>query len=75
MHGKVWEWMEDHWHEDYTDASDGGSAWVSNGDRTRRVVRGGSWFNYPRYLRSANRSRSTTDERFYNSGLRLARTL
>ena len=57
MHGNVWEWVEDCWHEDYSGAPVDGSAWTSGGDCGKRVLRGGSWYDYPRYLRSANRGR------------------
>lgn len=43
MHGNVWEWCEDVWHDDYKGAPTDGSAWLSGGDSSRRVVRGGSW--------------------------------
>jgi len=39
------------------------------------VLRGGSWYNYPQYLRSALRLRRNSDLRFYTFGFRLARTL
>ena len=40
-----------------------------------RVLRGGSWNNKPRNLRSANRNRNTTENRNNNNGFRVARTL
>lgn len=43
MHGNVWEWCEDVWHDNYQKAPDDGSAWLSGGDSGFRVVRGGSW--------------------------------
>ncbi|WP_017661633.1 formylglycine-generating enzyme family protein [Baaleninema simplex] len=57
MHGNVWEWCEDDWHENYNEAPRDGSAWVEKDNRTetRKVLRGGSWFNLPRYCRSAYR--------------------
>ena len=43
MHGNVWEWVEDCWHDDYTDAPTNGSAWLSGcSDVNKRVLRGGS---------------------------------
>ena len=78
MHGNVYEWVEDCWHDDYTNAPDDGRAWLNenngNCDR-RRVVRGGSWDSYPVYLRSADRIWFNSDERNFNLGFRLARTL
>jgi formylglycine-generating enzyme required for sulfatase activity len=56
MHGNVWEFCQDVWHSNYYGAPVDGSAWVNGGDRSRRVCRGGSWFNFPRRCRSANRA-------------------
>ena len=75
MHGNVWEWVEDCWHDSYQGASSDGSAWVSGVDCGRRVLRGGSWRFLPRYLRSANRSWNSTDDRFSGFGFRVARTV
>jgi len=74
MHGNVWEWVEDCWHNNYKDAPSDGSAWVTNCANSRRVLRGGSWGNERRGLRSASRSNITTDYRNYYNGFRLART-
>ncbi|KAI9130443.1 SUMF1/EgtB/PvdO family nonheme iron enzyme [Acaryochloris sp. CCMEE 5410] len=63
MHGNVWEWCLDHWHEDYTNAPTDGTAWLSNNDNHSHVLRGGSWGLYPRSCRSASRGR-------YEPGLR-----
>ena len=43
MHGNVWEWCEDLWHSNYEGAPADGSAWLSGGGSSRRVLRGGSW--------------------------------
>jgi formylglycine-generating enzyme required for sulfatase activity len=72
MHGNVWEWVEDCWHESYAGAPADGSAWVS-GDCTGRVLRGGA-FNYvPRDLRSAIRGRYVPEDGDGNVGFRCAR--
>ena len=47
MAGNVWEWVEDCWHNNYAGAPRDGTAWTSGGDCGRRVLRGGSWGNYP----------------------------
>lgn len=73
MHGNVWEWCEDHWHDTYAGAPTDGSAWVTGGDKTRRVLRGGSWNFLPEYLRSAGRDWYATDYRHLSYGLRVAR--
>jgi formylglycine-generating enzyme required for sulfatase activity len=75
MHGNVWQWTEDCWHEDYKGAPEDGSAWVEGGDCSRRVVRGGSWRNDPRLLRSAVRDKGRTGDRSDDLGFRVGRTL
>jgi len=74
MHGNVWEWVEDVWHDDYESAPDDGSAWTEGGDNGRRVVRGGSWSDLPWVARSAYRSRFDIDVRDSIDGFRVART-
>ncbi|MBU1723272.1 MAG: formylglycine-generating enzyme family protein [Gammaproteobacteria bacterium] len=55
MHGNVWEWVQDCWHDDYQGAPADGTAWESGGDCGRRVLRGGSWLSGPDLLRSSSR--------------------
>jgi formylglycine-generating enzyme required for sulfatase activity len=74
VHGNVYEWVEDCYHDSYTAAPSDGSAWVS-GDCSRRVLRGGSWFNNPWFLRAAFRGGGTSDDRGNDIGFRLGRTL
>ena len=74
MHGNVSEWVEDCWNESYLGAPSRGGAWRS-GDCENRVLRGGSWGYYPRFLRSANRNWDATGNRKYFIGFRVARTL
>ena len=74
MHGNVWEWCEDNWHPTYQGAPQDGSVW-QGGDVSLRVLRGGSWYNVPQFLRSAYRFRSPPGIRNYDSGFRVARTL
>ena len=75
MHGNVLEWVEDCWNESYANAPRDGSAWLM-GDCNQRVSRGGSWLNeFPRNLRSANRSRNATGFRYVYHGFRVARML
>jgi formylglycine-generating enzyme required for sulfatase activity len=78
MHGNVWEWVEDIWHDSYQGAPADGSAWTDGEgkDSSRlRVGRGGSWFDNPGGLRSADRIRFGPDIRYYDLGFRVARTL
>lgn len=74
MHGNVWEWVEDCWNGSYEDSPTDGSAWTE-GDCSRRIVRGGSWNNRPALLRAAGRNGVGVGERGLNIGLRVARTL
>jgi formylglycine-generating enzyme required for sulfatase activity len=71
MHGNVWEWCLDHWHDSYEGAPTDGSAWLkpseynnkatikggndNASDEERRLLRGGSWINDPRCCSSACR--------------------
>jgi formylglycine-generating enzyme required for sulfatase activity len=75
VHGNVWEWVEDVWHDDYQRAPADGSAWVTGKARSQRVVRGGSWQDKPRLLRATNRFFYDAEHRFNSVGFRLARTL
>jgi len=53
MHGNIWEWCADNWHENYQSAPSDGSIWLSSDKK--RVLRGGSWNCDPWYCRSARR--------------------
>jgi formylglycine-generating enzyme required for sulfatase activity len=55
LHGNVWEWCQDVWHDNYQGAPTDGSAWLSGGDPSRRVLRGGSWYALGVNCRSALR--------------------
>ena len=75
MHGNVWEWVQDCWHDNYSGAPMDGSAWTTACSNSNRILRGGSWIDFSVSLHSANRSRSAPDSRYDSFGLRLARTL
>ncbi|MCG6136592.1 MAG: bifunctional serine/threonine-protein kinase/formylglycine-generating enzyme family protein [Nostoc sp. LLA-1] len=61
MHGLVWEWCADAWHNNYHDAPADGTAWEVEGDVYRRVLRGGSWNFSAELCRSASRSWNESD--------------
>jgi formylglycine-generating enzyme required for sulfatase activity len=72
--GNVSQWVQDCWNADYVGAPTDGSAWTI-GDCDNGVVRGGSWFNDPQNLRSADRFRNPRTLRNLSFGIRLGRTL
>jgi formylglycine-generating enzyme required for sulfatase activity len=71
MHGNVWEWCQDHWHDSYEGSPTDGSAWITGGDASKRVLRGGSWGNSPRRCRSASRFNTTPSYRDSDVGFRV----
>jgi formylglycine-generating enzyme required for sulfatase activity len=54
LHGNVWEWCDDHWH-----------------DNEQRLLRGGSWDDYPDECRSAYRYRFRPDDASIRIGFRV----
>jgi formylglycine-generating enzyme required for sulfatase activity len=71
MHGNVWEWCADHWHDNYEGAPSDGSAWLSDNDNQYRIVRGGSCFDFPSHCRSASRYGSLPGNVDLNFGFRV----
>ena len=73
MHGNVWEWCLDHWHDSYEGAPSDGSAWLkpSARDGELRLLRGGSWYYNPWDCRSASRGRDRPGGADINIGLRV----
>ena len=74
MHGNVWEWVQDCANENYIGAPDNGDAWTQ-GDCSKRVLRGGSWGAQAEYMRSAFRFWSQANERNWVYGFRLAQDI
>lgn len=75
MHGNVYEWCADCWHRSYEGAPADGRSWVTSKGNDPRVLRGGSWYNKPRYCRAANRNRYIPNNRVNDIGFRVAMTL
>jgi len=72
MHGNVWEWLEDKWHDSYNGAPSDGSAWMS-GDSNVHLRRGGFWSGYVNYLYCANRYWDDATDRGDGWGFRISR--
>jgi formylglycine-generating enzyme required for sulfatase activity len=72
MAGNAAEWVEDCWSEGYRGAPADGSASIKPGCR-ERVLRGGSFNNDPKYLRSAARFRYDYNVRYPSNGFRVVR--
>ena len=68
MHDNVWEWVEDCWRASY----DVGDAAGGHQPCERRTLRGGSWLNSPRGIRSARRHAARSDFRRSDIGFRVA---
>ncbi|MGK7892787.1 MAG: SUMF1/EgtB/PvdO family nonheme iron enzyme [Xenococcus sp. (in: cyanobacteria)] len=54
MHGNVWEWCQDNCHDNYDNAPNDSSAWITE-NSSNKVMRGGSWVDTPGNSRSAFR--------------------
>lgn len=72
VHGNVWEWTADVWHDSYEGAPTDGRAWTQGGNQERRVRRGGAWDSRASSCRSALRNHSTAEYHSDSIGLRVA---
>jgi formylglycine-generating enzyme required for sulfatase activity len=75
MHGLVWEWCLDNWHQNYDKAPTNGDAWLDSDDNNARVIRGGSWSSEAFFCRSSSRQFRDRSTVFNNIGLRIVRSL
>ena len=71
MHGNVSEWCQD-WYGDYPSGSVRDPRGPSTG--SYRLLRGGSWYFFGCYCRSAYRNYYTPGNAYYNIGFRVVRT-
>jgi formylglycine-generating enzyme required for sulfatase activity len=79
MHGNVWEWCEDDWHESYEGAPTNGVVWLEEDEdigwwqqrQTSKMLRGGSWNGSPGLCRSACRGYDSRRNRSFNLGFRV----
>jgi formylglycine-generating enzyme required for sulfatase activity len=70
MHGNVWEWCQDDYKNDYINAPTDGSA-LTSPSRSAKLLRGGSWLDYPDFCRSAFRNAYYLDNFNYYIGFRV----
>jgi len=74
MHGNVYEWVADCYHDSYEGAPNDGSAW-QQAECKVVVIRGNDWGEAPIFSRSGNRNASVPDNRGDWIGVRLVREL
>jgi formylglycine-generating enzyme required for sulfatase activity len=75
MHGNVWEWCLDHWHNSYEQAPSEAQAWKDESE-LRRVLRGGSFRNEPQCCLSSYRlANNASDDTGDNIGIRVVRMI
>jgi formylglycine-generating enzyme required for sulfatase activity len=72
VHGNVWEWTEDCRNDNYNGAPTDGSVWAS-GNCGQRILRGGSWSNFPQNVRSAYRNTEAQSFQSRSFGFRVVR--
>lgn len=76
MHGNVWEWCLDHFHNSYKNAPViGEEPWLDDNDKQERILRGGSWRNEPLLCRSTYRRCANVDQAINNIGFRIVRSI
>src|SRR5262249_7529734 len=59
MHGNVWEWCLDTWHDNYIQAPDDGSSREKESNNYVKVIRGGAWNSFAGECRASARNRIT----------------
>ena len=77
MIGNAWEWTDDCYHPDLTNAPTDGSAWYEEdgGECIYRTPKGGSWISGIEWGRSAVRSRDGADYRSFMLGFRVVASI
>ena len=77
MHGNVWEWVEDVWHDSYRGAPSDGLPWRrANEDSSgSHTIRGGSYDKASKFLRSVYRVGNRPNLKYKYVGFRVARTV
>jgi formylglycine-generating enzyme required for sulfatase activity len=71
MHGNVWEWCQDNWHETHLGAPDEAHLWNASGIAYLKALRGGAWDSLAIESRSSSRNRMTAGIRLNSIGFRV----
>jgi formylglycine-generating enzyme required for sulfatase activity len=83
MHGNVWEWCLDEWHNSYADKPEnlkkqGNQAWgdlnINDNDNRYYLLRGGSWYFFAGLCRAAQRRHRDAHSQDSNYGFRVSLT-
>ncbi|MDA0833886.1 MAG: formylglycine-generating enzyme family protein [Planctomycetota bacterium] len=75
MHGNAWEWCRDIYDENaYKNRSETTDAPFVTTGTDKRLMRGGSWYDWINFTRSARRAGWSPDSSFVNVGFRVVRT-
>ena len=71
VHGNVWEWCQDNWHDNYGGARANGSVWSTGRNTALRDLRGGSFYNTAGACRSAYRNEFAPNSLYGDFGFRI----
>jgi len=72
MHGNVWEWCQDSWRYEFDPSIDLENC--LNPREVKRVLRGGSWFEFKENATSSSRHRYELTFRYIDVGFRVVKT-
>jgi formylglycine-generating enzyme required for sulfatase activity len=71
MHGGIDEYCLDLWHPNYEGAPIDGGAWIDDGEKDLRVLRGGSWYDLAEHCSSPHRNYYKSTEPSEDHGFRV----
>lgn len=71
MHGLVWEWCEDWYDDKYYSSSNYKNPICENNPYSVKILRGGAWFMFPKFLRGQDRYANNPDYRMDCFGFRV----